>query len=124
MTRVFRSMYLRPGNLWKDFHLLRMKSSNVEGRKIDHFVDTAEMVRGVVAEASTDERERTKHLWDQDQHSLTHTIVVSGRCGARKGDLLTKGETAYLVLVTDDVGDLGGVTMLYVEQRNDIKGLM
>ena len=117
-------MYLRPGNLWKDFHLLRMKSSNVEGRKIDHFVDTAEMVRGVVAEASTDERERTKHLWDQDQHSLTHTIVVSGRCGARKGDLLTKGETAYLVLVTDDVGDLGGVTMLYVEQRNDMKGLM
>ena len=71
MTRVFRSMYLRPGNLWKDFHLLRMKSSNVEGRKIDHFVDTAEMVRGVVAEASTDERERTKHLFLTDLEKST-----------------------------------------------------
>lgn len=40
---------------------------------------TGTIVDGILAQATSNERELTKHLWDQKLHSLTHTLVVSGR---------------------------------------------
>lgn len=69
-------MYLRPGNLFKEF-LVKRKESDISniGLPVSGYKDTGILVNGVLAEASTDDREKTKHMWDQDQHSLTHTIV-------------------------------------------------
>lgn len=121
MNQIYGGMFLRPGNLWKDFNVLRLSVRNINGYKTEQWEDTGLMVHGVLAEASTNDAERRKHLWDQDQHSLTHTMVVRGRTDVRKGDALTLGEKAYLVLVNDDVGALGNVSLLYLEERNDLK---
>lgn len=114
-------MYLRPGNLYKDFLVKRMKNDVSEiGLPIKGYTDTGDLISGVLAEADTDDSERKKHLWDQNQHSLTHTIVSEGSPLARKGDLLVMGERMFLVLVVDDAGGLGVATIYYAEERNDL----
>lgn len=79
-------MYLRPGNLFKEF-LVKRKESDISdiGLPVSGYKDTGILVNGVLAEASTDDREKTKHMWDQDQHSLTHTIVSWAEPVAKKG---------------------------------------
>lgn len=121
MNQIVRGMYLRPGNLWKDYHVFRKSTKNTNGYRVDTWIDTGELITGVLAEASTADSERTKHLWDQDQHSLTHTMVVRGRSDVLKGYMLSLGEKAYLVLVNDNVGALGMAGLLYLEERNDLK---
>lgn len=121
MNQIVRGMYLRPGNLWKDYHVLRKVTKNVNGYKDDQWVDTGNIIHGVLAEASTADSERTKHLWDQDQHSLTHTMVLRGRSDVLKGWALARDDKAYVVLVNDDVGALGVAGLLYLEERNDVK---
>ena len=78
-------------------------------------------VDGILAQATSNERELTKHLWDQKLHSLTHTLVVSGRCDLKKSDILAYEEKAYLVLAVDNAGDLGFAGIAYLEERNDLK---
>jgi hypothetical protein len=122
MNQIVRGMYLRPGNLWKDYHVLRKETRNTNGYKVDgKWIDTGELIKGVLAEASTADSERTKHMWDQDQHSLTHTMAVRGRADVLKGYMLSNGEKGYLVLVNDNVGALGMAGLLYLEERNDLK---
>lgn len=121
MISPFRYMYLRPGNLWKYFGVLRMESSLNKGHATEEYVDKHEKVYGVLAEADNNTSERMKHRWDQDQHSLTHTMVVRGKNTLKKGDMLTYEERAFLVLVTDDVGALGGTSLIYLEERNDVR---
>ena len=115
------TMYLRPGNLWKNFNVLRMHSDNVDGYLKNSYKDTGIIVDGILAQATSNERELTKHLWDQDQHSLTHTLVVSGKCTLNKSDILAYQEKAYLVLAVDNAGDLGIAGIAYLEERNDLK---
>ena len=79
------------------------------------------VVDGILAQATSNERELTKHLWDQKLHSLTHTLVVSGRCDLKKSDILAYEEKAYLVLAVDNAGDLGVAGIAYLEERNDLK---
>ena len=83
--------------------------------------DTGTIVDGILAQATSNERELTKHLWDQKLHSLTHTLVVSGRCDLKKSDILAYEEKAYLVLAVDNAGDLGVAGIAYLEERNDLK---
>lgn len=117
-----RGMYLRPGNLVKEFRLLTMqKTVSDTGLPVSKYMPTGEILKGILAQASSDLSDRNKHLWDQTQHSLTHTIVSRGGPKAKKGDLLCLKETSYYVLTVDDVGDLAMSTIYYVEERNDIK---
>ena len=69
------AMYLRPGNLWKNFRVLKMHVDNVDGYAKNSYEDTGTIVDGILAQATSNERELTKHLWDQKLHSLTHTLV-------------------------------------------------
>lgn len=115
------SMYLRPGNLWKSLRLKRRKVVKVYGDTKVEYEDTGKTVTGILAEVENSQSERTKHLWDQSQHTLTHTMVVRGKADLKKGDFLAYDEKAYLVLYNDDVGELGIAGMVYLEERNDIK---
>ena len=94
---------------------------NVDGYAKNSYEDTGTIVDGILAQATSNERELTKHLWDQKLHSLTHTLVVSGRCDLKKSDILAYEEKAYLVLAVDNAGDLGFAGIAYLEERNDLK---
>lgn len=69
------AMYLRPGNLWKNFRVLKMHVDNVDGYAKNSYEDTGTIVDGILAQATSNERELTKHLWDQKLHSLTHAVA-------------------------------------------------
>ena len=115
-------MYLRPGNLFKEF-IVKSKEADVSdiGLPVAKYKDTGILVNGVLAEASTDDREKTKHMWDQDQHSLTHTIVSWTGPEAKKGDVLSMRSRYFLILAIDDAGSLGVATIYYAEERNDLR---
>jgi len=115
-------MYFRPGNLFKEF-LVKRKDSDISsiGLPVVEYKDTGILVNGVLAEADTDDREKTKHMWDQDQHSLTHTIVSWDGPAAKKGDVLAMDSRLFLVLAIDDAGSLGVATIYYAEERNDLR---
>ena len=115
------TMYLRPGNLWKEFRRMKNQSANIGGNFEKKYVDTGEIITGILAQATVNDKEMTQHLWDQSQHSLTHTVVISGACKVKKMDLLVFEDRAYLVLANDMVGNLGVAGIIYLEERNDIK---
>lgn len=80
-------MYLRPGNLEKDF-ILKRKTTVISstGTPVSQFMDTGTMVVGTLADADKNQNDLKKHLWNQDQHTLTHTIVCFEEPKAKKGD--------------------------------------
>ena len=89
-------MYLRPGNLEKDFIVKRKKTDISDtGTPYSGYVDTGLLVSGVLADADKNQSDRKKHLWNQDQHSLTHTIVSKGEPVAKKGDLLAMDDRYF-----------------------------
>jgi hypothetical protein len=114
-------MYLRPGNLVKNMRVMRRETGLVRGHPVDGYQDTGETVRGVLAQAEDSNVDRYKHLWDQAQHSLTHTMVAHGTQGLRRGDMLTCDGRAWIVLYCDDIGALGAAGLVYLEERNDVK---
>ena len=116
-----RGMYLRPGNLWKTYRVMEKVELNQSGHLVGEYRDACREITGVLAQADSNMSDRTKHLWDQDQHSLTHTMVVRGRAELKKEDMLTRGEKAYLVLLVDDIGALGMAGLVYLQERNDVK---
>lgn len=118
---IVSPMNLRPGNLYKEFDIVRLKVDIVSGFPKESYVNEGEHLEGILAEASSNLSERVKHRFDQSQHSLTHTLVVDGRSGLRKGDRVVLGERGFLVLLVDDVGALGFSDHVYLEERNDLK---
>lgn len=120
MMNPFGRMYLRPGNLWATFQAQRLETENVNGRVVEEMKE-GKIFLGILAEADSNMADRMKHRWDQDQHSLTHTLIVRGREDIRKGDVLTMGSRNFLVLLNDDIGALGATGMVYLEERNDVK---
>ena len=121
MIPSFGGMYLRPGNLWKDFSVQSLNTEWNGCYTADKYVDIEKHLMGILASADSSLSGRMKHRWDQDQHSLTHTLVVRGVANVKKGDLLILEERAFLVLLVEDVGALGASGILYVEERNDLK---
>jgi len=114
-------MYLRPGNLQRDFMVEEKKENFFNGDPVTKYEKTENLVKGILANADTGQSERMKHRWDQYQHSLTHTIVSHGKPFAKKGDKLILGNRVFLILLVDDTGSLGISTIYYVEERNDVK---
>ena len=78
-------------------------------------------ISGILAEASTHESDRMKHRWDQEQHSLTHTLVIRDSANVKQGDYLTTAGRTFLVLLCEDPGNLGATGLIYLEERNDLK---
>lgn len=114
-----RMMYLRPGNLFKEFVIEdNTQTVTSTGRVAEvHTGDGARTLKGCLAEA-TDE-ERTNH--SQKDHIVTHTIVQAGRPRAKRGDKLVLGSRAFYIVDIDDAGTLGISTLYYAEERADVK---
>ena len=121
MTIGLGRMYLRPGNLWRTFRVQRKQTQIVSGYSKETYKDTGAVIRGVLAEAQDSANDRMKLMWDQEQHSLTHTMVVKGKSDVKRGDMLSCDERTWLVLYNDDVGALGLAGLIYLEERNDVK---
>lgn len=112
-------MYLRPGNLYKDFIIeARRDEVNSVGRPRATYDDTGcNMLKGMLADAD----EQTKIRWAQLQHPVTHTIVQNGVQKAKPEDKLIFGNRNFFVQSAVDVGGLGIITIYYVEERTDVK---
>ena len=120
MISPFGLMYLRPGNLWTDFVVRRKSIRNILGHPVSDFEAKGE-ISGILAEASTHESDRMKHRWDQEQHSLTHTLVIRDSAHVKQGDYLTTAGRTFLVLLCEDPGNLGATGLIYLEEWNDLK---
>ena len=110
-----RGMYLRPGNLFKDFQVVRVEEGTRNGKKIATSEWTDSLIRGCLEEASPEEKQR----WDQPQHPVTHSIVQAGPPQAKPGWILQRQGASYRINGVDIVGDLGISTIYYVEERRD-----
>lgn len=114
-----RMMYMRPGNLFKDFVIEsgEQKVSST-GRPVwSHEGDGTKILRGCLAEA-TDEQ-RTNH--SNEEHVVTHTVVQQGRPKAKRGDRLLLEDRHFYIVDVDDTGTLGVATLYYAEERRDAK---
>lgn len=114
-----RYMYLRPGNLFKDFIIEDdAESIGAFGRpKVSYEQGGKRMLRGCLADATREDRER----WGQLQHPITHTIVQRGRPKAKAENKLVLGERVFIIHAVDDCGGLGLTTIYYAEERMDVK---
>lgn len=114
-----RLMYLRPGNLLKDF-IIESNSQTVTstGRVANnHTGDGTQTLKGCLAEASDEDRQNHS----QQDHVVTHTIVQAGKPKAKRADKLILGERTFYVVDIDDCGSLGVSTIYYAEERRDAK---
>lgn len=114
-----RMMYLRPGNLFKDFVVeTRTQTVTRTGRPaVGYSGDGSRMLQGCLADASDEERK----AHSLPEHIVTHTIVQSGPPMAKRTDKLILGERVFYIVDIDDTGTLGLSTLYYAEERNDVK---
>ena len=113
-------MYLRPGNLFKDFSIEKKGATlSARGRaRSEYDGETGERIRGVLAEAKPVEKER----WRQLQHPISHTITQKWRPQAEAEDRLILGERMFFIQGVDEPGAIGLWTIYYVEERFDGNG--
>lgn len=114
-----RMMYVRPGNLFKDFIIESCQQVVTGTGRVanNHTGDGTKTLKGCLAEASDDDR--TNHI--QKNHIVTHTIVQAGRPKAKRMDKLVLGERTFYIVDIDDAGSLGISTIYYAEERRDAK---
>ena len=112
-------MYVRPGNLFKDFIVEENKQVVTGTGRVanSHSGDGTKILKGCLAEAS--DEERTNH--SQKDHVVTHTIVQAGSPKAKRTDKLILGERVFYIVDIDDTGMLGISTIYYAEERQDVK---
>lgn len=112
-------MYLRPGNLYKDFIIERQTEGvSKAGRPTTSYSSKGDWtLRGALAEATP----KQKMEWQQLQHPITHTIVQDGRPLAKQEDKLIFGNRVFLIQGVDEPGSIGVCTIYYVEERMDVK---
>lgn len=109
-------MYLMPGNLYKDFTVEKKdRTVSSRGRAKSGYSDDGVTVRGILAEAKPQEKER----WRQLQHPISHTIVQKGKPKAAPEDRLIFGDRIFFIQGVDEPGALGLWTIYYVEERFD-----
>ncbi len=114
-----RLMYLRPGNLFKEFIIeSNQQVITSTGRVANHHTSNGtNLLKGCLAEAS--DEDRTNH--NQKDHIVTHTIVQAGSPKAKRTDKLVLGERVFYIVDIDDTGALGISTIYYAEERRDVK---
>jgi len=116
MIRTGSPMYLRPGNLFKDFTIeKRNEDATARGRVSAGYEPVPDIIlRAVLADADPDERER----WQQQQHPITHTITQRGTPLAGEGDRLVLGDRYFYIQGVNEPGSLGIWTIYYAEERS------
>lgn len=119
MNPIYGHLYTRPGNLIKDFDVYRLVTENRMGYRTDHYEKMENGVRGIIS-VSNEAADRHTHRWDQDQHSLTHILIIRGTADIVKEDVLVCDGVTFLVLSTDDESMIGASGMIYLEERNDL----
>ena len=114
-----RMMYVRPGNLFKDFIIEQNRQVVTSTGRVAncHGGDGTKTLKGCLAEAS--DEERTNH--SQKDHVVTHTIAQAGSPRAKRADKLVLGERVFYIVDIDDCGSLGISTIYYAEERQDVK---
>lgn len=114
-----RMMYLRPGNLFKDFIVESNKQVVTSTGRVasKHSGNGTETIKGCLADATDDERQNHS----QKDHIVTHTIVQSGSPKAKRGDKLILESRTFYIVDIDDCGTLGISTIYYAEERKDVK---
>lgn len=114
-----RLMYLRPGNIFKEF-IIEDTGQKVSptGRVVNkHSGDGTKTLKGCLAQAS--EKEIADH--SIPDHSITHTIVQRGLPKAKRTDRLILGDRLFYICDVDDMGGLGIATLYYAEERRDVR---
>lgn len=114
-----RMMYLRPGNLFKDFVIednqqIVTKTGRVANQ---HIGNGSRNLRGCLSDATDEERQNHS----QKDHIVTHTIVQAGKPKAKRSDKLVLGNRTFYIVDIDDCGTLGISTIYYAEERLDVK---
>ena len=114
-----RMMYVRPGNLFKEFVIeSNGQVVTTTGRVANCYSgDGTNTLKGCLAEAS--DEDRMNH--NQKDHIVTHTIVQSGSPKAKRTDKLVLGNRVFYIVDIDDAGALGISTIYYAEERKDVK---
>ena len=112
-------MYLRPGNMFKEFIVEESRTTVLEnGRAVlEYSTERGIVISGCLALASTQQIARFSQLG----RSITHTLINIGRPMAKADDRLHFADKTYLVKGVDEAGSLGVCTIYYVEERNDVK---
>lgn len=114
-----RMMYLRPGNLTKEFIVESNKQAVTSTGRVanNHVGDGTKRLQGCLADATDEERQNHS----QKDHVVTHTIVQAGKPKAKRLDKLVLGNRVFYVVDIDDCGSLGISTIYYAEERRDVK---
>lgn len=114
-----RFMYLRPGNLFKDFVVEsnRQVVTNTGRVANQHTGDGSVILKGCLVAASDEDRENHS----QKDHVVTHTIVQAGTPKAKRTDKLILGNRTFYIVDIDDMNSLGISTVYYAEERRDVK---
>lgn len=112
-------IYLRPGNLFKQFVIERDEEDVLPSGRVvkKRSGDGSEILRGCLAQAS--DKDRSNH--SIQDHVVTHTIVQNGPPMAKRHDKLVLGDRVFYITDVDDCGDLQYATLYYAEERFDVK---
>lgn len=111
MVRIF----LRPGQQLKRYGVYRKSASRDEKGKISAAVapEAVGSLQGSLVRVSQQEAER----WKQQNHLVTHKIVVYGDTVAKTGDVLQRGTEKYYVHGKENRALLGRFFTIYCEHR-------
>lgn len=114
-----RMMYLRPGNLFKDFVVEENQQVVTKTGRVanSNTGDGSRGLRGCLADATDEERQNHS----QKDHTVTHTIVQAGKPKAKRNDRMILGNRVFYIVDIDDCGTLGISTIYYAEERRDMK---
>mgnify|MGYP006922126156 CR=1 FL=1 len=114
-----RMMFVRPGNLLKEFIIESNKQVVTSTGRVanSHSGDGTKTLKGCLAEAS--DEDRTNH--SQKDHVVTHTIVQAGGPRAKRTDRLVLGGRVFYIVDIDEAGMLGIATIYYAEERRDVR---
>ena len=120
MIRTGSPMYLRPGNLFKDFTIEQKgEGTTARGRVTSGYSPkSGAQLSAVLADADPEEKER----WQQQQHPITHTITQRGTPLAGEGDRLVHGSRYFYIQGVNEPGSLGLWTIYYTQERSDTHG--
>lgn len=111
-------MYLRPRQIGEKF-IVQEKISRVDidGRVLEEFRDTGEILFGVLSQLSPKEVEK----WSGTKHESTDVIIQRfERTKANVGDRLIKNNIIYLVQWVEEIASTGW-RIYYVKERGDLR---
>ena len=120
-----RMMYLRPGNLFKDFIIEENRQVVTDTGRVAHCYtgNGTGTLKGCLAEATDEDRQNHS----QKEHIVTHTIVQAGGPRAKRTDKLILTDRSqscsrsFYIVDIDDTGTLGLSTIYYAEERRDVR---